>query len=179
MSQITEIQLKAESAANLVRDAGGQVSGRTRLQKTAYLLELAGFGVGFEFEYRSYGPYSEELATATEAANLLGVVTEEERITSWGGSFFVFTATGGGTDGCESRVALAQAAATAHAVELELAATAAFLYREGEEDPWAQTAKRKPDKAAGGRLARAQRLYEELRLMQTPEVLPTLPGLIR
>jgi|SRR5579859_4410569 len=179
MSQLTDIQRSAESAADVVRDAGGRVSGRTRLQKTAYLLELAGVGVGFSFEYRNYGPYSEELATATKAASLFGVVTEEERITSWGGSLFVFTATGTGTKGCESRLALARAAASAHPVELELAATAAFLYGEGADDPWAQTAKRKPDKAAAGRLARAQSLYEKLRMMQTPEGLPMLPPINR
>ena len=31
----------------IVRDAGGTIVGRTRLLKTAYLLELAGLGEGF------------------------------------------------------------------------------------------------------------------------------------
>ena len=42
--------------------------GRTRLQKVAYLTQLAGFAGDFPFEYRHYGPYSEELAEATEIA---------------------------------------------------------------------------------------------------------------
>ena len=36
-------------AAEIVRDGGGRIVGRTRLQKVAYLLELAGFGGGFRF----------------------------------------------------------------------------------------------------------------------------------
>ena len=55
----------------IVRDAGGTIVGRTRLQKTAYLLELAGLGEGFHFSYRHYGPYSEELASAVRDANAL------------------------------------------------------------------------------------------------------------
>ena len=38
--------------------------GRTRFQKTAYFLEAAGVGYGFDFSYHYYGPYSEELAVA-------------------------------------------------------------------------------------------------------------------
>ena len=38
--------------------------------------------------------------------------------------------------------------AQASAIELELAATAAFLAREGQADPWGETARRKPEKAA-------------------------------
>ena len=58
-----------EKAAALVRDAGGKLVGRTRLQKVAYLTQLAGFARDFPFEYRHYGPYSEELAEAMEIAS--------------------------------------------------------------------------------------------------------------
>ena len=33
-----------EKVAAIIRDAGGKIVGRTRLQKTGYLLELAGLG---------------------------------------------------------------------------------------------------------------------------------------
>ena len=55
-------------AAAIVRDAGGRLVGRTRLQKVAYLTQLAGFAGDFPFEYRHYGPYSEDLAEAMEIA---------------------------------------------------------------------------------------------------------------
>jgi uncharacterized protein YwgA len=57
--------VKAKKAAGLVRDAGGRIVGRTRLQKVAYLLTVTGLEEGFAFAYKHYGPYSEELATAT------------------------------------------------------------------------------------------------------------------
>ena len=49
-----------EKVADIVRDAGGKIVGRTRLQKIGYLLELSGLGEGFSFDYRHYGPFSEE-----------------------------------------------------------------------------------------------------------------------
>ena len=62
----------------------------------------------------------------------------------------------------------------ADAVELELAATALFLAKEGFPDPWTETARRKPEKADAGRLAKAKQLYDRLRAIQTPHPLPAL-----
>jgi uncharacterized protein len=81
-----------EKVADIIRDAGGTIVGRTRLQKIAYLLELAGVGSGFPFEYRHYGPYSEELALATRMAAMVGLVDEQERAASWGGSYSIYKA---------------------------------------------------------------------------------------
>ena len=67
-----------------VRDAGGELVGRTRLQKVAYLAQLAGFGDDFDFEYRHYGPFSEDLAAGIEIAALLGVWRKIERRADWG-----------------------------------------------------------------------------------------------
>ncbi len=53
---MTDKNLGRRETAEIVRDVGGRIVGRTRLQKIAYLLELAGFGVGFRFEYRHFGP---------------------------------------------------------------------------------------------------------------------------
>src|SRR5665213_1953426 len=83
-----------QKAADIIRVAGGQVIGRTRLQKIAYLLEITGAGSGFSFEYRHYGPYSEQLANAASTAKTIGVITEVECSTSWGGWYSVFTADG-------------------------------------------------------------------------------------
>ena len=56
---------------------------------------------------------------------------------------------------------------------LELAATAAFLASEGERDPWHETARRKPEKAA--RLDDAKKLYQRLRAISLPVPLPEIP----
>lgn len=160
----------------IVSAAGGRVVGRTRLQKIAYLLELTGLGEGFSFEYRHYGPYSEELAHATQAAKLVGKLSEDERTTSWGGSYSIFTTLGNANTETENeaRACLARLAAEVDSVELELAATAAFLAAEGEGDPWLETMRRKPEKAASGRLEKAQDLYQKLRKIETPNPLPQI-----
>lgn len=164
-----------EKAAAIVGDAGGRVVGRTRLQKIAYLLELAGVGEGFSFEYRHYGPYSEDLASATRVAGLLGFLEERERSTSWGGSYSVFTAKVLSNDTVsEARQKLARLAVEADSIELELAATAAFLAAKGEHDPWNETARRKPEKAEGGRIEKARALYQKLRQIETPVMLPAI-----
>jgi hypothetical protein len=67
------------------------------------------------------------------------------------------------------------------AVELELAATAAYLFINEEigaaagGNPWHETRRRKPSKAAGGRLERAARAYDELSRFTTAKPLPQLP----
>ncbi len=80
---MTDKNLGRRETAEIVRDVGGRIVGRTRLQKVAYLLELAGFGVGFHFEYRHFGPYCEELAEGMRAAQAFGLIEEEERPTEW------------------------------------------------------------------------------------------------
>lgn len=168
-------------AAALVREAGGKLVGRTRLQKISYLMQLAGYPGGFEFEYRHYGPFSEDLAEAIEIASGLGLVEEEVRRAEWGGKYSVYRATDRTPLSEDNgRARFAATAAEIGAIELELAATAAFLYadegigREGNGDPWAETAKRKPDKADQGRLDRARTAYSRLRGLPTPKPLPEI-----
>ena len=60
----------AVKVAAIVRDAGGRIVGRTRLQKVAYLLSIAGLEEGLPFTYKHYGPYSEDLASAARDARL-------------------------------------------------------------------------------------------------------------
>jgi hypothetical protein len=69
---------------------------------------------------------------------------------------------------------LAAITAGADAVELELAATALFLANEGWDDPWRETARRKPEKADGGRIEKAKFLYEKLAAVETPRRLPAI-----
>lgn len=175
MAQDAKKKSDATKAADIIRDAGGRIIGRTRLQKIAYLLEIAGVGDDFVFEYRHYGPYSEDLATAVRNASLLGRLKEKEKKASWGGFYSTFAA-GGESDPQtrDSRKKLARMAADSDPVELELAATAAFLSLEGSADPWLETKKRKPEKAAGGRLEKAKSLYRKLSQIETPVSLPPI-----
>jgi len=171
MPQVPSRRREIDKAADIVRDAGGKIVGRTRFQKIAYLLEAAGLGEGFNFGYRHYGPYSEELTIATHKAALLGLLEEEEIPTSWGGSYSIYTAAGASRAAASgARVSLVREAVNADPVELELAATAVFLALEGSDRPWVETAKRKPDKANS--VPGAKLLYRKLASMRTPKRLP-------
>ncbi|MGE3874389.1 MAG: hypothetical protein AB7F74_15690 [Parvibaculaceae bacterium] len=162
-----------EKAANIIRDCGGRVVGRTRLQKIAYLLELAGVGEGFHFEYRHYGPYSEDLTSATQLGELFETLQTEERRASWGGAYSVYTANRTDDEvSIPARKSLARIAVDADPIELELAATAAFLQSEGVQSAWEETKRRKPEKASSGRIARAKELYAKLQDIETPRRLP-------
>lgn len=169
------------AAAQIVHDAGGELVGRTRLQKIAYLMQLAGFESNFAFEYRHYGPYSEQLAQAMEIAVLLGPVHEVERKTDWGGRYSIYSLDGADLGADPRRADFVQKAKGVNAVELELAATAAYLFaaegigRVVDGNPWHETSRRKPSKAAEGRLERAAQAYEELRKFKTHSPLPELP----
>ncbi len=162
-----------ERVAQIVLDAGGRVVGRTKLQKIAYFLEATGLGDGFTFEYRHYGPYSEDLTGASRIARMFGVLTEEEHATNWGGFYSIYTVQGP-TSGETARTRIARIAAAADPIELELAATAAFLASEGNNDPWGETARRKPEKASSARLVGAKALYRQLRKITTPRDLPAI-----
>lgn len=172
MAGLTE----AQRAAEIVRDAGGQIVGRTRLQKIAYILEVAGLGGGFPFRYKHYGPYSEQLAEAAQTARIVGMLSEQETPATWGGVYSTYHSLlppqGGQVP--EARQRLAQELVNVDAVELELAATALFLAYERFPDPWAETARRKPDKADAGRLQRANQLYQSLRSIPTPRPFPSI-----
>lgn len=166
---------EAQRAAEIVRDAGGQIVGRTRLQKIAYILEVAGLGAGFLFRYKHYGPYSEQLADAAQTAHILGTLREQETLATWGGFYSTYySLLPQNPNTPDARRQLAQELVNVDAVELELAATALFLALERFEDPWEETARRKPDKADGGRLQRARQLLQRLRRIPTPRPLPPI-----
>jgi hypothetical protein len=168
-------QTNALKARGIVSDAGGHVVGRTRLQKIAYLLSAAGLESGLRFVYKHYGPYCEELAGAAREASLLGLLTETEQQASWGGTYSIYSVTEPPDPTVSpARRRLASEAAVADAIELELAATAVFLAKEGHPDPWNETARRKPEKAENGRIEKAKELYRKLSAIETPVRLPTI-----
>jgi uncharacterized protein len=167
--------MSATKVVDIVRDAGGRVVGRTRLQKITYLLSVGGLEDGLPFIYKHYGPYSEDLATSAREANLLGLLREIEQPASWGGMFSTYVVSDpSGLEATEPRRRLATEAAAADAIELELAATAVYLAKEGYGDPWTETARRKPEKAEGGRIGKAQALYRKLSAINPPVPLPAI-----
>ena len=157
-----KLKSDGEKVKGIIADAGGQIVGRTKLQKIAYLLEIAGEGDNFHFEYHHYGPYSEDLTRAASIATMMGDIDEQPKVANWGGSYSIYkTSTSSQENGI--RQCLARTAAEANAVVLELAATATFFAVNGKSDPWKETEARKPDKAADGRLDEAKVFYGALR----------------
>lgn len=171
-----EQQRNMTNAASIVRDAGGEIVGRTRLQKVGYLLELAGLGSGYRFEYRYYGPYCEDLAEGIRAAWAFDLIDETERSAAWGGTYSIYRSTAkAGNRDRGLRAQFAEEAASIDAIVLELAATAAYLQAEGgHDDPWEETQRRKPDKASADRIAAAKDAYKKLKNIQTPKKLPNI-----
>jgi len=167
----------AQKVADIVRDAGGEIVGRTRLQKIAYLLTITGLEDGFSFKYKHFGPYSEELAKAAHYAHLLDLLDETENLASWGGLYSIYTNyEKNALDDRLERLNLAKKAAKANAIELELVATALFLAKEGHDNPWVETKRRKPQKSNRGRLSKAKKLYGKFRNIKTPHAWPVMDG---
>ena len=165
--------IKPELIVAIVRDAGGEITGRTRLQKIAYLLEVVGFGDGFHFSYKHYGPFSEGVAASTMKGVLLRRIAEVERQADWGGVYSIYSVDAQQDDRVPpGRRELVRRAKESDAVVLELAATAVFLSREGYDDPWSETERRKPEKSQSGRLTQAKELLVELKRISVPIPLP-------
>lgn len=165
-------KIDIDQVVKVVRAAGGSLVGRTRLQKTIYLLELAGYVDGFQYEYRHYGPYSEDLTTATLLARMDGCLKEEERTANWGGTYSIYKVEGTQEHVPAAMQTMIHASASANPIALELAATAAYLASEGYKDPWRETAERKPEKE--NYIDAAKELYTHLSQLDTPRKLPTL-----
>jgi uncharacterized protein YwgA len=165
----------AVAAAKLVGDAGGEVVGKTRIQKAAYFLEKMGLGHGFDFYYKHYGPYSDELSNALHYARELGLTVEENKRAAWGGLYTIFrNAEEIAVSDNDVRKRVLGIARQANPVALELAATALFLKCEGEDSPWAEVRNLKPTKASRDNVTLAKKLYEEFQAIPTPQTLPAL-----
>ena len=78
-------------AVSIVALNDGELIGRTRLQKTAFLLERCGMDSGLEFDYRHYGPFSVDLARGCDDAEFDGRLKMVERPGSREMPYTVFT----------------------------------------------------------------------------------------
>jgi len=164
-----------EELVRVVSAADGQFVGRTRLQKTVYLLELAGLGSGYDFGHRFHGPYSDDLASATYIAPLYFDFREERKKSDWGGTHSVFTSgvryEGDDKDAYRQLVSMAK---KANSIVLDLAASAAYFAMENVQDPWGETERRKSPYSGNGRLDEARELYGRLKKLPLPVELPDI-----
>jgi len=149
---------------------GGRLVGKTRLQKTVYLLEKRGMSVGFDFEYHNFGPFSVDVARATDFAKAEGRLDERPQQGFHGVPYSLFETPERAPDRLGKLSAgeaseLLQIMGGYSAIELELAATMAFLADEGESDVDSALIQLKPAKATEERIARAHNLLDELGCM--------------
>ena len=153
--------------------SGGELVGRTRLQKEVYLLDRCGANLGLSFTYHHYGPYSFDLTDGwidAEANNLIDV---EERFGRYDVAYSVFRSKSAATKdvplgdlSVDSCVKLLEKMRSASDVTLELAATMVYLRERGTHanDVIPELTTRKPLKATTGRVSKAQALLEQLGL---------------
>jgi len=160
------MMMKAKDVARIVHLNGGQLVGKTRLQKSAYFLEAKGLGFGIDFSYYRYGPYSEDLANFADDAKNSGLIDIEWKTSSDGAKYAVFRSllTGFIEDQSDTkRRRVLEILEHYSAVEVELAATAHFLSKNGYATaPWEETKRRKSSKADTERLNRARQLFFEV-----------------
>lgn len=159
----------AEKLADVIAQNGGEIVGRTRLQKVFYLLEARGIGFGLAFDYHHYGPYSEELALAADDAQAMGYLRTEQRQGFHEVPYTVFKVTvnvqpqdkedATGT----LRAKYLKIMEGYSALVLELAATVVFLKDHGYPDShWMELKRRKGTKVTDRRLEQVKRLLTEL-----------------
>lgn len=156
----------ASDVARLVHLNGGQLIGKTRLQKSAYFLDAHGAGFGFDFDYHRFGPYSEELTNATDDAKALHLLEEDWKESQSGVRYAIFHTQSfipKEQELDERRRQILRVLKGYSAIEVELAATADFLKKNGyADDPWIETQRRKTSKVNPARLESSKRLLVEL-----------------
>ena len=159
---------EARNVAKLVKLNGGRLVGKTRLQKTAYFLEAKGLGYGFDFSYYRFGPYSEELASDIDDAERSGFIIVNWETSQAGARYAVFIDKLLDLDNDKLDPARSDTLNILEkytALEIELAATADFLSKNGfQETYWIEMQRRKASKVTSDRLVRARHLLNELSL---------------
>ncbi len=165
---------REEIVAALLKAAGGQIVGRVRLQKVAYLLDRLGLDSGFQYRYHHYGPFSRDLDNAVADAEAFELVEEKfGRRQVDGARYSIFMLTNDDFSlpskiGRLNETVLKrhlQMFGEADVTVLELAATANWLVEEEGRTDWQEALRRrKGPKVEGGRLDRALALLREIGL---------------
>ncbi len=157
----------------LVALSGGEVVGRTRLQKEAYLLDRCGANLQIPFTYHHYGPYSFELANGWTDAAAEDRITITENPGRHGVPYSTFKLNASPSEDPDSLGDLMSEDARdklekmrqASDIVLELAATIAFLWQRGYGERAVEEVRlRKPLKARGERVEKALALLRDLKL---------------
>jgi uncharacterized protein YwgA len=79
-------------AAVIAAHQNHEVVGRTRLQKTVWLLQRLGLPTDYVYSLHFYGPYSEEVKSDIVLAEQFGLVKETARVALDGTEYFVLSA---------------------------------------------------------------------------------------
>lgn len=163
-----------ELVADLVLLAGGELTGRVRLQKIMYLLDHKGMESGAGYFYYHYGPYSEDLWDAVSDAKFFDGLREE--IVSAGGSpFSIFKLTGNrerpadvGKLPSDIVVGHLEKMKNVNSTVLELASTVHWLAFVEKVPDWkSEIHIRKAGKTGQGRLEKALKLLKDLEIAPT------------
>jgi uncharacterized protein len=161
----------ARLVVDIVALSGGSLVGRTRMQKTIYLLDVLGLRSGASYYYYNFGPFSDEIADGISDSKFTGVLIEEiKHRMSDGSPFSIFR-----TDEISDQVhkigalpaekvkSVLQRFASCNATILELAATIHWLAKVEQVADWQkELVRRKGTKTQNGRMDRAIELLGEL-----------------
>lgn len=157
----------------LVALNGGEIIGKTRLQKTVYLLDQCGLGSRCHYDYHYYGPFSSEIAEAADDAITLGLLNYHDNPGFHAVPYRVYETVDQQDETIPAVIGeLPQSTIKSElavmnnysAIELELAATIRYLRCLGSADAIAEVKQLKPAKAAPERLERAEKLLQKLGL---------------
>ncbi|MCX8501015.1 MAG: hypothetical protein ORO03_04905 [Alphaproteobacteria bacterium] len=174
---------KAEGIAKIIAVSGGQIVGKTKLQKTIYLLTVTGLDKTFhknDFSYYHYGPYSDDVAESATTADLFDYISEEESPSKYGSTYSVYRSkkidrNGLTTVSNTTLVEFTKMLVNSDPIVLELAATAAYLaFEDPSKNAWEATGRHKPSKTSDENLAATKKLYAELLKVNTPIKLPEI-----
>ena len=153
--------------------ADGEIVGRIRLQKIAYLLQQKAGGGGLFFTYHHYGPFSRELSDALDWAVMREDVEETPRETGFGSTYSAFRWKGPqeepadlvGRPAAPETKAIVAELKTQPSVILELAATIHWLRVKEHARDWREQLKiRKKLKATESNIDRAEGVLRALGL---------------
>jgi uncharacterized protein YwgA len=154
-------------AALIAAHPNRTVVGRTRLQKTVWLLQRTGFPTDYGYVTYFYGPYSEDLQSETKLLEVLDLATEEEHLSQDGTPYYVFRASEDAVfpEVEEFRPAIERLNST-DAVVLELAATYDAYRAIGcdHDEALHRLRRKKGSKCEEGREEKALELLAELEL---------------
>jgi uncharacterized protein YwgA len=151
---------------------GDVLVGKTRLQKTVYLIQSKGHDFGFEFQYHNFGPFSPDVAAMADLAEDLDLIVTEEKYGFHEVPYTVFkikNTVAGVFDKREERKIsdTLKIMSKYSSLDAELAATYVYLIRDEKlpkREVENELKRRKPVKATDDRLKKAKEMLSQLEL---------------